>query len=800
MVLEGMFNPRAHFRARRQIQDDLRELENMSSQKEFRDHPERMALLEKLSAILGFQAWLLEHPAAAIGYAQRRNPPDDLYFGGGYKTVDDRLDFALWKQLADKLNINLTDADLARAIKYEAAGHEDFDPDKVDFEKDEKIKEFLRGRRDIKPKDFAEALRDEFRVSMAQGILLGYEPGVRQYRSLFGTMGTPVAVTPDEFFNFYRQMRAAMNVKMLGVPAEKFLDKVKEKPSEDELRALFRMFQDKVDDPASRDPGFKEPRRVRIEYVSASPDDPFYREQARQQVKLLAGPLGKVLPWSNPFSRASATVGAGSLLPSGAGPLAHSFALLGAVAFDPLRQEYDKYREDEEKYPWISSSSDELFELIQRSRKLHMTSVLRPANLASTIGTASGSVAGLGSPFAGLSTLYATSTLEEVRGSLRQNTTVLLSSSDPQQLFGTAALALVLQPKILSVRQMRPVLIAEMEKSIAENLVRGNLETVRAELQKLPADSTRAEKARKYLARAVKEFHLQRHEMPEALSRQEMIARLQRKEDIGIKPLLDAEPRAQIRGFVGRVFGEQGMGGPERQGVYDPEPVLEGTPAQRRDFLFWRSEDHPARKRSFAEARSDVEQAWKMERASELARQEADRLEAKINKDRLSPEKAAQFLGKQTWLGQPFELDGIAQLLPGIGEDVGEYLEYRVPEDRLKDIPYPPTDLARQLQALERPGEAMVIADQPARTFYVTVLVDRQKLTVQEFRKVYADTPRFDPLYTIFVVRQMGEYRRAVLEQLRREATGNKLDKQGRYEVPEDMRKRDSSRTQESEE
>ena len=93
----------------------------------------------------------------------------------------------------------------------------------------------------------------------------------------------------------------------LPVAVKDFVGQVKETPPESTLKALYEQYKSFEPAPSRQLPGFKEPRSVRIEYVSASPDDPFYREQARQQVKLLAGPLPKkVLPWSNPFSRASA--------------------------------------------------------------------------------------------------------------------------------------------------------------------------------------------------------------------------------------------------------------------------------------------------------------------------------------------------------------------------------------------------------------------------------------------------------------------------------------------------------------
>jgi hypothetical protein len=45
---------------------------------------------------------------------------------------------------------------------------------------------------------------------------------------------------------------------------------------------------------------------------------------------------------------------------------------------------------------------------------------------------------------------------------------------------------------------------------------------------------------------------------------------------------------------------------------------------------------------------------------------------------------------------------------------------------------------------------------------------------------------------------RMEEYRKNVLEQLRREASG-KLDREGRYDIPESFRKREAGRPMEEE-
>ena len=148
-----------------------------------------------------------------------------------------------------------------------------------------------------------------------------------------------------------------------------------------------------------------------------------------------------------------------------------------------------------------------------------------------------------------------------------------------------------------------------------------------------------------------------------------------------------------------------------------------------------------------------------------------------------------RFLREQK-LGEPFELDNVAQVVTPPREvhmmTTPEYMVYQVPADKASLLPYPPSDMVKHLLELKRPGEATVVADQPARTFYVTVLFNRDEPTVEQFKAIYG---RRDNLYNAFLDGQMEEYYKSVMEQLRREA--GKLDKDGRFELAEGYRKRD---------
>jgi hypothetical protein len=809
MMMQNMVN-----RTVPEIERDLTDLEIQAGKSEVKDDEDRLLIVQKLTAILGFQLWLTARPQN-LNLAMSRFSPEDLYFGGGYKTVDERLDFILWKQQADRLGIQLSDADLAREINREAAGFEVFeDPARIDFDKDRKFVDFVRSRRDpgLNVKDMVEALRDEFRVVMAQGILVGLEPGVRSYRTLFGGTTSPAAVTPDEFLNFFREYRTKLRLTLLAVPAEKFIDKVKETPTERQLRDRYNLFKEKEPLPTSRDPGFKEPRRIVVEYVTASPEDPFYHEQARKQAQLLRRAM-------DPRFRAGACYGAGSFTPLGAGPLGAVLASAVPLAFDPVQAAYQNSlmsaKQMDTRFP---PAGEELVELDYQAR-LDLARVARPTGIASLVGV----LAGPGNGFTGLTSLYAGMYHDELFGSLpphkggksgelggsvRQGLSVVLGSADPQQLFPLLVMAAtgpaergtgkrwVLKPETLSPHEMTPVLQASLEERLAVGLLKSNLETITTELEKLRSDPKKADE---YLAKAVKEYHLARHQMKEPMSQHTMLDRLENGADIGINGLKDAFQKRRVgmplNAFVDFLFERQSMFGRSRA-VFEAE-FLDNPAPRERAFLHWLREDLPARVRPFEAVRADVVHAWKMEKARQLARQAAEEIEATINNNRKkwTPADAVRYLReKQAGLGPLFELDDVSQFVQPRDVQMvksGNYQRYQVPEDRAKLLPHAPPDMVRQFLTLEQPGDATVIADLPAKTFYVAVLMARDEPTVKDFSQVYALPPRVDLLYRLCRRERMEEYRRSVLEQLRRES-GAKLDKDGRYQVPDEIRQREA--------
>ncbi len=82
-------------------------------------------------------------------------------------------------------------------------------------------------------------------------------------RQLFGA----ALVTPYDVFRAYRDQNERVSAKIVEVPVEKFLAKVRE-PSPQEIEEEYDRYKDALPDPARETPGFKVPRQIQVEILS----------------------------------------------------------------------------------------------------------------------------------------------------------------------------------------------------------------------------------------------------------------------------------------------------------------------------------------------------------------------------------------------------------------------------------------------------------------------------------------------------------------------------------------------------
>jgi hypothetical protein len=775
MLVFSQRNPPSIERIVGEVQDDLNHLARLATNADVRDDPANLQKLQNMATALGFLLWQAEV------FLQLPGRGEVFYFGGS-RRPDDLLDFLIWRHYADKLGITLTDEGVLQELNREACGREAI-PGKS-FANDPKVKQFLSNKElsGITPAILLEALRDEFRVCMAQSLVLGREPGARAYRNLLGANASPAVGTLDEFLKYYRKQRTTLTVRFLPLAVENFVNSLKARePSEAELRTLFEQNKNHEADPSRREPGFKEPERVAIEWVSARPDDPYYKE--------LSGAL--LGAYSDPKEVVKFRFGglAGAPLP-GTGALGPLAARAAPLALDPLALADAAYRRDNSYW---SHPEDKTIVDLDDGKVLPHRSAYRPDNVGQTLGALLGASLS-GNAFAAPATWYGLGTAHKVQDGAGFATLLLGRGLPPLPgapvLGWPIGLAGRYRSQALAPAAVRPLLLVQEQERMATTLLENDLRGLEAELAKFKGKEKEKEKVRAYVLKAVEDFHLRHGSMPSLHSAQEIAEGLKGAQDkFNLRPLLEAARRTWGgRSLTVRQFADMLLDKDRPQGAPPAAPYqvrrITSAASSGEATLFWRTADMPARVPvSLSAVRRQVEAAWRFERARQLARKKA--LE-------LAKEKA-QTAGDI----KPFELQDIALLVPkgpqALAGPPVPFRPYRVPPDQAEQFPYPPADLAAQLMQLKQPGDAMVIADRPARTFYVATLVardDRQNLD-DFFSTVYGKGASQGALWQHFLADRSQEYRKKVLEQLRREAVGaDKIDKDGKYVLAEDVRKR----------
>ena len=209
------------------------------------DHPTEYRAIRRFFLVLGNQGRQRQRQSSG---------QSNLYFDQPNTNERDALQFEAYLRSADKMGIKLSESDIESLISKETDGllvEEDF----------KKINGFVRKNRSggLSPDQLLQAIGDEFRVQAAMSVLRG--------TSIGGRITLPAAMTPYEFYEFYKDRCAELAFDVVDVPVDMFVSQVKEEPPEAELRALFDKYRKDEYDPSRPTPGFKEPRKARVEYV-----------------------------------------------------------------------------------------------------------------------------------------------------------------------------------------------------------------------------------------------------------------------------------------------------------------------------------------------------------------------------------------------------------------------------------------------------------------------------------------------------------------------------------------------------
>jgi hypothetical protein len=715
--------------------------------------PEEAKLLGELAVALGFQAWNFGPEAG------------DFYFGGSRKP-DDLLDFLIWKRQADQLKITLTEADVRREVVQSASGRDVFGG--KSFDDSPLVQAYLQqnsGGRGLRASDLLSALTDELRASMAQEALLGQPSGARAYRAEFGVTSSPAAATPDEFLNYYRSMRTTLKAALLPVPVEKFVAQVQGAPSEDELVNLYEKYKDFEPAPDRVEPGFKEPRKIRVQYLMGSADDDYYKAEAKKQAALLG-------IFSDPQRVALLSLGSGGHGFTAAGPAGLAAKIGFPLAFDPVRREYETYLSNEQ---FLVD-----FRKIGVGFDLQDRSALPLAALGQALGAGLSRTGPLAVPFAnGVAIrLHERATVQAFAAAVLGGAT-----KSPWMALGLAYPSLHTKQPFDVVK---PKLLEKFETDLANQLLRDNLDTVKKELAKLK--NRPEEEAVKYLEKAAKEYHLRLYSMKDLKTQYTLAA------DPELKALKGLYAKLVGSTYKDANFAAMLLAG--NRGTYDAHELPERQPfnapqAEKEVYLFWRSEDQGAKVRPFEAVRGQVEEAWRFRQARALALKKAEEINAALKGQ--PPADAVKYLRDQK-LGDVIELDNVARLVEperqALMSPTPVYLPYQPPEDK---IPYPRGDFVKELLTLTQPGESKVLRDRPVSNFYVAVLQDRSVPDLKQFSKVYQRAGDENPIWGDLMIEQRRHYREMLLGQLRADAVGAaNLDADGRIKIPEDVRLRNT--------
>jgi hypothetical protein len=702
------------------------------------------------------------------------------YFGNTGET-DDLLDFLVWKHQADRLGIQLTDEGVRTEINRQTLSSDTLSGDhSKDAQRVAQVLQEARygERTPVTVEKVYNALRDELRVGMAQQAILGQQLGMMgKLDENFGVAEVPAYVTPDQFWDYYREQRFTLQkVWLLPIPVAGFLDQVKEQPTEAELRALFKEYRNQEPNPDSDTPGFRRPRRIRIEWVSGRPDSEYYKKLAHERVDATLA-LSAGVPW----------LGLGS-------PAAALDKVWMSVDYiSQLVKEYNKEKSRYRQTAWTAPH----FQLP------YFTALPSPEAAAGAFGSIAAATT-QGMPLTAVVSYQAAAVARagnkfdsalqaEAKDRSRSpfGPAMVLAGSLRSPLETAVTVAALYQQASTTERYLPLSFLAdEMRRNIehqyASKVLEENMDKLRKQVE---GWRVKPQDAPAELEKVVKEYDLKHEVMQKPLDQYEI------ENDPVIKPLKEYLLGANSKSKIGpQLFGDQG-------GLYTPPPLL---PHGNEHLLYWRVEDVPAKSySSYEEAppeiKEAVQRAWKLQKAREKAAQvvsqtkeEADQqknwdLKLRFLRDRAKEKE------KENW-GPVFDLDHVARLveqksalaMPGGGK---QYSGYKVPEDKSELINARPDLADRLLKALKQPGDTTVVWDRPMKTYYIALLerAEGEKQLKEDFFAAYRKPARQDPLLMQLMGEQRDRYYRGLMEQLRAEAQGN--DK-GQWQIDPEFRKR----------
>lgn len=678
----------------------------------------------------------------------------------------DVLEFYLWTKKADALGIEINSKDLDLLVTKEFR-------DQVKDDDWKMIRENMKTKAGFSMDTLREALVDEFRVRAAQSVVLGQsaiKPGSREFEA------------PYDYYQFFREQCSTSRYGVITVPAENYLDKVTGSPTEAELREIFNKYRSKEPNPALPDPGLKEPRKVKLEWLEVTGNEPYYKAAANEGMQKI---------------EAMTKAGGFLFAPLGGPSIASVLAAVAPAAITdlPLQTAYQDYRRQQEASIRDNWYSNPLF----GAPKPLDSSVLQAQNLAAFTGVLGGSLAGGSSLMTPATFVVGETFIADRKARIAALSPALMAPVGP----GTAALgtplaivgAEVTSAQPLPLATVRGVIVEKVKEELARTIANNDLTKFTEDLTKLGAKPDKAE-ARAAIDKFVKDRGLKQGASTEFRDLFNL------SDDPGLKPLKtrkdETDPFHTGAGFTNPiVFGQRFFTTMDPQTrqlspstvLYAPQPYpqmsLFRAPSPTESiFMVWRTADQPAevmRDFNAPDVRAKATAAWRMQKARELARKAADDLAKQcgdlgksfVEIEQKLRDKRAQFAGSFTAPTAQervkyFEIDDVAALmtrpLPGAMPRASVAPFQMAPSS---NVPYPGPKMTEELLANrdKAPSTAFVMTDNPETTFYTTVLLGRDEKSADEFGLlVYGPGSSFSEIGPAVARRQQEELRKKEYE------------------------------------
>ncbi|NQT13911.1 MAG: hypothetical protein HQ582_14250 [Planctomycetes bacterium] len=134
------------------------------------------------------------------------------------------------------------------------------------------IRELLEAM-EIDENNLFSVLRDELLVIRLRRM---FNMGLRGAPTPFSLDGLPTA-TPAQRWDYFQRLNRKVTIESAALSVSDFIKDVAE-PDESTLRAFFEEHKDRLPDPTSVEPGFREPEKIAVEYLKAAYEPLFERE------------------------------------------------------------------------------------------------------------------------------------------------------------------------------------------------------------------------------------------------------------------------------------------------------------------------------------------------------------------------------------------------------------------------------------------------------------------------------------------------------------------------------------------